>query len=43
MAKDCTEERKWQCRNCDEWGHKSRECPKPLDGMLISETLIDAC
>jgi len=42
MAKDCTEERKWQCRNCDEWGHKSRECPKPLDGMLIFETLIDA-
>jgi hypothetical protein len=28
---DCTNPRKIVCRNCDEEGHESRECPKPRD------------
>ncbi|KAL2178151.1 uncharacterized protein P884DRAFT_133402 [Thermothelomyces heterothallicus CBS 202.75] len=34
MARDCTEERNLalvQCRNCDEFGHMSKDCPKPRD------------
>lgn len=37
MARDCTEPRnldKVQCRNCDEYGHMSKECPKPRDSKL---------
>lgn len=34
MAKECTEPKNMdnvQCRNCDEFGHFSKECPKPRD------------
>lgn len=34
MAKECTEPRNManvQCRNCDEMGHESKQCPKPRD------------
>lgn len=34
MAKECDKPRdmsKVQCRNCDDYGHTSRECPKPRD------------
>lgn len=34
MAKECTEPRNmanFQCRNCDEYGHGAKECPKPRD------------
>jgi hypothetical protein len=34
MAKECTEPLNLasvQCRNCDEYGHMSKDCPKPRD------------
>lgn len=31
MARDCTEPRKMICRNCDQEGHSSRECPEPIN------------
>jgi hypothetical protein len=34
MARDCTEPRNLanvQCRNCDEFGHMNKDCPKPRD------------
>lgn len=37
MARDCTEERNLalvQCRNCDEFGHMSKDCPKPRDSEI---------
>lgn len=39
MAKDCTEPKNMdnvQCRNCDEFGHFSKECPKPRDSELTT-------
>ena len=41
MAKECTEPRNMatvQCRNCDEYGHFSKECPKPRDSKDIPLT-----
>ncbi|KAI7528909.1 hypothetical protein KC331_g15500 [Hortaea werneckii] len=29
---------KVQCRNCDEYGHQSRECPKPTDWSRVECT-----
>ena len=34
MSRDCTEPRNMalvQCRNCDEFGHMNKDCPKPRD------------
>lgn len=28
---ECPNERVMKCRNCDEIGHLSKECPKPRD------------
>ena len=43
MSKDCPNEKKLVCRNCDEEGHLSRECPKPRDCKWSSPlALIDA-
>lgn len=39
MSKECTEPKNMdnvQCRNCDEMGHFSKECPKPPDCKLMS-------
>lgn len=44
MARDCTEPRnldKVQCRNCDEFGHMSKECPKPRDSEFRYDVLAD--
>jgi hypothetical protein len=44
MAKDCTEPRNMdavQCRNCDEFGHFSKECPKPRDCKSRSDLGMD--
>lgn len=43
MARDCTEERKVQCRNCDEYGHMSKECPKPRDCEFSTPTIVISC
>jgi len=42
MAKECTEPRKVQCRNCDEFGHMSRECPKPRDSKSFCSHSLNA-
>lgn len=36
MSKDCPEPRVIRCRNCEEEGHLSRECPKPKDWSKAS-------
>ena len=38
FAKDCTNERRIICRNCDAEGHQSRECPKPRDYSRVKCT-----
>jgi cellular nucleic acid-binding protein len=35
---DCQNERVMQCRNCDEWGHSGKECPKPKDWSRVKCT-----
>lgn len=35
MSHDCEKPRRMQCRNCDEYGHSSRECPLPEDCKFI--------
>lgn len=37
MSRDCTEPRNMalvQCRNCDEFGHMNKDCPKPRDSKF---------
>lgn len=35
MSRDCDKPRVMKCRNCDEEGHTSRECPKPRDWSRV--------
>lgn len=53
MSKECEKPRNVeniQCRNCDEYGHTSRDCPKPRDcespngsgRSLIADFAIDS-
>lgn len=40
MAKECEKPRNVesiQCRNCDDYGHTSRDCPKPRDCKFAQE------
>lgn len=33
--RDCDQPRVMRCRNCDEEGHESRQCPKPTDWSRV--------
>lgn len=35
MSRECDKPRVMKCRNCDEEGHASRECPKPRDWSRV--------
>lgn len=35
MKSECTNEKVIQCRNCDEIGHHSKECPRPRDWSRV--------
>lgn len=38
MSRECPEPKVFRCRNCDEEGHQSRDCPKPKDWSRVKCT-----